>query len=439
MTSQPSAKPTDTPVRIDYDGKSYEYSVVEGSEQERAVDISGLRADTGLITLDYGYMNTGSVESAITYIDGDAGILRYRGYPIEQLATSGSFLETSYLLIYGELPSKEQLDSFRHDIKMHTMIHEDIKEFYDGFPKDAHPMAILSSVVSSLSTFYPDCQYIHDPDQVQLAIIRLMAKLPTIAAYAYKKSIGQPFLYPDNNLDLIENFLTMMFAVPSEPYVADPVLVDALKVLLILHADHEQNCSTSTVRMVGSAEANVFASVAAGINALWGPLHGGANQSVVEMLARIRDEDGGDVSKAVARAKDKNDDFKLFGFGHRVYKNYDPRAKIVKKIADDVLSALNKNDQLLDIAVELESVALTDQYFIDRKLYPNVDFYSGLIYRAMGFPTGMFTVLFAMGRLPGWIANWKEMMESDKTKLNRPRQIYTGAPMRDYVKMEDRK
>ena len=368
MTSQPSAKPTDSPVTINYEGKSYEYAVVEGSEQERGIDISGLRNDTGLITLDYGYMNTGSVESAITYIDGDAGILRYRGYPIEQLATNGSFLETSYLLIYGELPSKEQIDNFRHEIKVHTMIHEDIKEFYDGFPKDAHPMAILSSVVSSLSTFYPDCQYIYDPDQVQLSIIRLMAKLPTIAAYAYKKSIGQPFLYPDNNLDLIENFLTMMFAVPSEPYVADPVLVDALKVLLILHADHEQNCSTSTVRMVGSAEANVFASVAAGINALWGPLHGGANQAVVEMLGRIRDEDGGDVSKAVARAKDKNDDFKLFGFGHRVYKNYDPRAKIVKKIADDVLKALNKDDQLLDIAVELEGVALTDQYFIDRKL-----------------------------------------------------------------------
>ncbi len=439
MTSQPSAKPTQTPVKIDYDGKTFEYEVVEGSENERAVDISTLRSDTGLITLDYGYMNTGSVESAITYIDGDAGILRYRGYPIEQLAQRGSFIETSYLLIYGELPTLEQLNTFRHNIKMHTMIHEDIKEFYDGFPKDAHPMAILSSVVSSLSTFYPDSQYIYDPDQVELSIIRLMAKLPTIAAYAYKKSIGQPFLYPDNSLDLTENFLTMMFAVPSEPYVADPVLVDALKVLFILHADHEQNCSTSTVRMVGSAEANVFASVAAGINALWGPLHGGANQAVVEMLERIQLEDDGDVSKAVARAKDKSNDFKLFGFGHRVYKNYDPRAKIVKKIADDVLNALNKDDRLLDIAIELEQVALTDQYFIDRKLYPNVDFYSGLIYRAMGFPTDMFTVLFAMGRLPGWIANWKEMMESNKTKLNRPRQIYTGPSVRDYVEMENRK
>lgn len=438
MTEQASAKKTDSPVTITYEGKTYEYPVVEGTEAERGVDISKLRADTGLVTLDYGYMNTGSTESAITFIDGDKAILRYRGYPIEQLAERGSFLETSYLLIYGELPTTAQLDEFRHNIKMHTMIHEDIKRFYDGFPKDAHPMAILSSVVSSLSTFYPDCQYIHDPDQVELAIIRLMAKLPTIAAYAYKKSIGQPFLYPDNNLDLIENFLTMMFAVPSEPYKADPVLVNALKVLLMLHADHEQNCSTSTVRMVGSAEANVFASVAAGINALWGPLHGGANQQVVEMLARIRDEDGGDVSKVVARAKDHDDSSRLFGFGHRVYKNYDPRAKIVKKIADDVLQAMNKKDQLLDIALELENVALSDQYFIDRKLYPNVDFYSGLIYRAMGFPTGMFTVLFAMGRLPGWIANWKEMMESDKTKLNRPRQIYTGSVERDYVPISER-
>ncbi|HMS25410.1 MAG TPA: citrate synthase [Acidimicrobiia bacterium] len=438
MTDQPSAQLTDTPVSISYEGETLEFPVVEGSEKERAVDISKLRSQTGLITLDYGYMNTGSTESAITFVDGDKGILRYRGYPIEQLAVRGSFLETSYLLIYGELPNKEALDKFRNNIRRHTMIHEDIKRFYDGFPKDAHPMAILSSVVSSLSTFYPDCQYIHDPEQVELAIIRLMAKLPTIAAYSYKKSIGQPFLYPDNTLDLIENFITMMFAVPSEKYVADPILVNALKVLLILQADHEQNCSTSTVRMVGSAEANVFASVAAGINALWGPLHGGANQQVVEMLESIRDNDGGDVSKAVARAKDPDNDFRLFGFGHRVYKNYDPRATIVKDIADDVLKALNKSDQLLDIALELEEVALSDQYFIDRKLYPNVDFYSGLIYRAMGFPTGMFTVLFAMGRLPGWIANWKEMMESDKTKLNRPRQVYTGEPLRDYVDMKDR-
>ncbi len=439
MTEQPSAKPTDSPVTISYEGTTHEYAVVEGTEHERAIDISKLRAETGLITLDYGYMNTGSTESAITFIDGDEGILRYRGYPIEQLAKNGSFLETSYLLIYGELPTKTALDQFRDDIHQHTMLHEDIKQFYDGFPKDAHPMAILSSVVSSLSTFYPDCQYIHDPEKVELAIIRLMAKLPTIAAYAYKKSIGQPFLYPNNSLDLIENFLTMMFAVPAEPYEADPVLVNALKVLLILHADHEQNCSTSTVRMVGSSEANVFVSVAAGINALWGPLHGGANQQVVEMLERIRDEDGGDVSHVVSRAKDHDDSSRLYGFGHRVYKNYDPRAKIVKKIADDVLKAMNSDDELLDIALKLEAVALSDQYFIDRKLYPNVDFYSGLIYRAMGFPTKMFTVLFALGRLPGWIANWKEMMESDKTKLNRPRQVYTGEPLRDYVLMKDRK
>lgn len=402
------------------------------------MDISKLRGETGLITLDYGYMNTGSTESAITFIDGDEGILRYRGYPIEQLAERGSFLETSWLLINGDLPIKSELDEWRTNIRRHTLLHEDIKRFYDGFPKDAHPMAILSSVVSALSSFYPDSQYNHDSEQVDLSIIRLMAKLPTIAAYAYKKSIGQPFLFPDNSLDLIENFVTMMFAVPSEPYVADPVLVNALKVLMILHADHEQNCSTSTVRMVGSSEANLFVSVSAGINALWGPLHGGANQQVIEMLANIRDQNGGDVTKSVARAKDPNDDFRLFGFGHRVYKNFDPRATIVKKIADEVLSALHKRDELLDIALELEAVALSDEYFIERKLYPNVDFYSGLIYRAMGFPTNMFTVLFAMGRLPGWIANWKEMMESDKTKLNRPRQIYTGPTSRDYVPLEKR-
>lgn len=438
MTEQPNAHITDIPAKLSYLDKTIDLPVVEGTEHERGVDISKLRAETGLITLDYGYMNTGSTESSITFIDGDEGILRYRGYPIEQLAENGSFLETSYLLIYGELPSKDQLDAFRKNIRRHTMLHEDIKRFYEGFPKDAHPMAILSSVVSALSTFYPESQNAHDNKETELSIIRLMAKLPTIAAYSYKKSIGQPFLYPDNSLDLIENFLTMMFAVPSEPYNADPVIVNALKVLLILHADHEQNCSTSTVRMVGSSEANVFASVAAGINALWGPLHGGANQQVVEMLEHIRDYDSGDVSKMVDRAKSRDDSSRLYGFGHRVYKNYDPRAKIVKKIADDVLSATNKKDDLLEIALHLENVALNDQYFIDRKLYPNVDFYSGLIYRAIGFPTKMFTVLFAMGRLPGWIANWKEMMESDKTKLNRPRQIYTGAEKRDYVQLENR-
>lgn len=438
MTDQPRAKLTDSPVSLSYGEHKLDLPVVEGTEGERGMDISKLRGETGLITLDYGYMNTGSTESAITFIDGDEGILRYRGYPIEQLAERGSFLETSWLLINGDLPIKSELDEWRTNIRRHTLLHEDIKRFYDGFPKDAHPMAILSSVVSALSSFYPDSQYNHDSEQVDLSIIRLMAKLPTIAAYAYKKSIGQPFLFPDNSLDLIENFVTMMFAVPSEPYVADPVLVNALKVLMILHADHEQNCSTSTVRMVGSSEANLFVSVSAGINALWGPLHGGANQQVIEMLANIRDQNGGDVTKSVARAKDPNDDFRLFGFGHRVYKNFDPRATIVKKIADEVLSALHKRDELLDIALELEAVALSDEYFIERKLYPNVDFYSGLIYRAMGFPTNMFTVLFAMGRLPGWIANWKEMMESDKTKLNRPRQIYTGPTSRDYVPLEKR-
>lgn len=439
MTDQPRARILDEAAKLSYQDKELSIPVLEGSEHERGIDISKLRAETGLITLDYGYMNTGSTESSITFIDGDEGILRYRGYPIEQLAENGSFLETSYLLIYGNLPTKEQLDEFRQNIRRHTMLHEDIKRFYEGFPKDAHPMAILSSVVSALSTFYPESQNAHDREQTELSIIRLMAKLPTIAAYSYKKSIGQPFLYPDNSLDLIENFLTMMFAVPSEPYKADPVLVNALKVLLILHADHEQNCSTSTVRMVGSSEANVFVSVAAGINALWGPLHGGANQQVVEMLEGILNEDGGDVSKVVARAKDHDDSSRLYGFGHRVYKNYDPRAKIVKKIADDVLKTLKVDDKLLDIALELESYALNDQYFIDRKLYPNVDFYSGIIYRAMGFPTKMFTVLFALGRLPGWIANWKEMMESDKTKLNRPRQIYTGNEKRDYVPLDQRK
>ncbi len=424
---------------LNYDGKELLLPLVEGSEHEKAVNISKLRAETGLVTLDYGYVNTGSTESAITFIDGDLGILRYRGYPIEQLADQDqpSFLETAYLLIYGDLPTVAELDDFRFSIRKHTLLHEDAKGFFNGFPRDAHPMAILSSVVSALSTFYQDSDDPKDPEQVQLSIIRLMAKLPTIAAYAYKKSIGQPFLYPNNSLDLIENFLTMMFAVPSEPYEVSPVIVHALKQLLILHADHEQNCSTSTVRMVGSAEANLYASVAAGINALWGPLHGGANQSVLEMLENIR-SDGGDVRKAVERAKDPNDDFRLSGFGHRVYKNFDPRAKIIKGTADAVLADLDSKDDLLGIAVELEGIALADDYFIERRLYPNVDFYSGLIYRAMGFPTNMFTVLFAIGRLPGWIAHWKEMNESPKTKIGRPRQIYTGPQERPFVPMNQR-
>ena len=413
--------------------------VVRGTEDELGVDIAKLRAQTGLITLDYGFMNTGSTESAITYIDGDAGILRYRGIPIEQLVErdSPSFLETAYLLIYGELPTTAELDEFRFGIRRHTLLHEDAKRFFDGFPRDAHPMAILSSVTSTLSTFYQDSDDPHDPEQVQLSILRLMAKMPTIAAYSYKKSIGQPFLYPDNRLDLIENFLTMMFAVPSEPYHASPTVVHALKQLLILHADHEQNCSTSTVRLVGSSDANLFASVTAGINALWGPLHGGANQAAIEMLEGIA-ASGGDVDAAVKRAKDPDDPFRLSGFGHRVYKNYDPRARILKKAAESVIAEMGHPDPLLDIAMRLEEVALTDQYFIDKKLYPNVDFYSGLIYRAMGFPTRMFTVLFAMGRLPGWIAHWKEMMESPKTKIGRPRQIYTGYTERPYVPITDR-
>jgi citrate synthase len=413
--------------------------VVRGSENELALDISKLRAESGFVTLDYGYVNTGSCESAITYIDGDAGILRYRGIPIEQLVEREhpSFLETSYLLIWGELPNREQLDEFRYEIRRHTLVKEDVKRFYDGFPKDAHPMAILSSVVSALSTFYQDSDDPHDHAQVHLSIIRLMAKLPTIASYSYKKSIGQPFLYPNNELDLIENFLTMMFAVPSERYEVSPTVVHALKQLLILHADHEQNCSTSTVRLVGSSDANLWASVAAGINALWGPLHGGANQAVIEMLERIRD-DGGDITKYVNKAKDKDDSFRLSGFGHRVYKNYDPRARILRSTADKVLEELGGKDELLDLAKQLEAVALEDEFFVERKLYPNVDFYSGLIYRAMGFPTNMFPVLFALGRLPGWIAHWSEMADDPKTKIGRPRQIYTGPTERPYVPIDER-
>ncbi len=416
-----------------------EFPVVRGTEDELGIDISKLRAQSGLITLDYGFMNTGSCESAITFVDGDKGILRYRGIAIERLVEREhpSFLETSYLLIWGELPTKDQLDEFRFEIRRHTLLHEDVKRFFDGFPKNAHPMAILSSVVSALSTFYQDSEDPHDPAQVHLTTIRLMAKLPTIAAYAYKKSIGQPFLYPNNSLDLIENFLTMMFAVPSEPYAVSATTVHALKQLLILHADHEQNCSTSTVRMVGSSDANLYASVAAGINALWGPLHGGANQAVLEVLERIRADDG-DIAKYIAKAKDKNDPFRLSGFGHRVYKNYDPRARVLKATADQVIGELGGRDELLDLALELEDAAIHDDYFIEHKLYPNVDFYSGLIYRAMGFPIDMLPVLFALGRLPGWIAHWTEMMHSPRTKLGRPRQIYTGYAEREYVPVNDR-
>jgi citrate synthase len=427
------------PAKLIWDGKEIDLPVVRGTEDECAIDISKLRARTGLITLDYGFMNTGATESAIAYVDGEAGILRYRGYDIDSLAEleHPSFLETAWLLIYGELPTAAERDQFSHQIRQHTLVHEDVKRFYDGFPKDAHPMATLASVVNALATFYQSSEDPHDPEHVQLSIIRLLAKLPTIAAYSYRKSIGQPFLYPDNSLDLIENFLRMMFALPTEPYEVSPTIVHALKQLLILHADHEQNCSTSTVRLVASSDANIYASIAAGIDALWGPLHGGANQAAIEMLQDIRDS-GGSVQQAVARAKDPGDDFRLSGFGHRVYKNYDPRARILKTTAERVLKELGSRDQLFDIAQELEQVALTDEYFVERKLYPNVDFYSGLIYRAMGFPINMFPVLFAIGRLPGWIAHWKEGHENPKTRIGRPRQIYTGPAERKYVPIEQR-
>jgi citrate synthase len=427
------------PAILRWNGKEIELPIVRGTEDECAIDISKLRAQTGLITLDYGYVNTGATESAITYIDGDAGILRYRGYDIDSLADQDhpSFLETAYLLIYGELPTSSERDEFSRQIRKHTLLKEDVKRFYDGFPQDAHPMAIVASVVNALATFYQTSEDPHDPEHVQLSIIRLLAKLPTVAAYAYKKSIGQPFLYPDNSLDLIENFLRMMFAVPSEPYEVSPTVVHALKQLLILHADHEQNCSTSTVRLVGSSDANIYASIAAGADALWGPLHGGANEAAIRMLEDIRDH-GGDVERAVARAKDPDDDFRLSGFGHRVYKNYDPRARILRVTAERVLKDLNARDSLFDIALELEHVALTDEFFIERKLYPNVDFYSGLIYRAMGFPTTMFPVLFSIGRLPGWLAHWKEAHETPKTKIGRPRQIYIGATERKYVPLDQR-
>ncbi|MET0895808.1 MAG: citrate synthase [Acidimicrobiia bacterium] len=430
---------SESPAVLRHGEREFELPVVVGTEGETAVDIAKLRAQSGMVTLDNAFVNTASCESAITFIDGEAGILRYRGIDIEDLVNvaNPSYLETSYLLIYGDLPTREQRHQFSRDIRKHTLVHEDVKRFFDAFPKNAHPMATLSSVVTAQSTFYTDSLDPKDPVQVEQSIVRLMAKLPTIAAYAYKKSIGQPFIYPNNELDLIENFLTMMFSVPSERYEVSPVVVNALKKLLILHADHEQNCSTSTVRLVGSSEVNVYAAIGAGINALWGPLHGGANQKVIEMLEDI-EADGDDVSKFVARAKDPDDPFKLSGFGHRVYKNYDPRARILKQTCDDVLSELGQRDHLLDLALRLEEVALTDQYFIDRKLYPNVDFYSGLIYRAMGFPTDMFTVLFAIGRLPGWIAHWKEMVESPATKIGRPRQIYTGPTKRPYVPSDER-
>jgi citrate synthase len=414
-----------------------ELPVITGTEQEQAIDISRLRSQTGFITLDEGYVNTGATTSAITFLDGEKGVLRYRGYPIEILAERSDFVEVSYLLIYGELPTRQQLESFRLSLERHTMLHEDMRSFYNGVPRDAHPMATLSSVVGALSTFYQDSLDPRDPRQVEISVHRLMAKLPTIAAYSFKKSIGQPFIYPRNDLTYCENFLHMMFAVPCEPYQIDPDFVEALNLLLIVHADHEQNCSTSTVRMVGSSDANLFASISAGICALWGPLHGGANQACVEMLEEIR-RGGGNVKKYVELAKSKDSGQRLMGFGHRVYKNYDPRATIIKATCDKLLKKRRIDDPIFDIAQELEATALSDPYFIERKLYPNVDFYSGIIYRALGIPVQMFTVLFAMGRLPGWIAHWMEMHHSPSKRICRPRQIYTGPTVREYVPIEKR-
>lgn len=423
--------------KLSIDNQELDLNIVEGSEGERALDISKLRAQTGCVTLDEGYVNTGSTPSSITFLNGEEGILRYRGYPIEQLCDNCDFVEVSYLLIYGELPSEQQLHDFRMAIRRHTMLHEDVRSFYNGFPRDAHPMAILSSVVSALSTFYQDALDPNDEEQVQLSVLRLMAKLPTIAAYSYKKSFGQPFIYPKNDLTYCENFLRMMFAVPSEPYEADPDFISALNLLLIVHADHEQNCSTSTVRMVGSSNANLFASIAAGICALWGPSHGGANEAVVNMLNQIL-LDGGGVKNFVTKVKDKTSGIRLMGFGHRVYKNYDPRARIIKTACDKLLAKLDIDDPLFEIAQELEEVALKDEYFVSRKLYPNVDFYSGVVYRALGIPVQMFTVLFAIGRLPGWIAHWMEMHESPNFRICRPRQVYTGENARDFVPLEER-
>lgn len=423
--------------QISIDGKTYELPVIEGTEQEKAIDISSFRGQSGVITLDRGFKNTGSCESAVTFLDGEKGILRYRGYPIEQLADNSTFLEVAYLLINGELPNAQTFEKFAGDITHHTLVNEDIKKILDGFPSAAHPMGVLSSLITAQTAFYPSSL---DPnrskEETELSIIRLLAKMPTFAAWAYKKKVGHPVIYPSNKMDYCGNFLNMMFALPAEEYEVDPVVAKALDKLLILHADHEQNCSASTVRIVGSSQASLWASISAGINALWGPLHGGANQAVIEMLENIK-ADGGDTKKWMAKAKDKDDPFRLMGFGHRVYKNFDPRARIIKKAADDVLDKLGVHDPVLDIAKGLEEEALRDEYFVERKLYPNVDFYSGIIYRALGIPTDMFTVMFALGRLPGWIAQWKEMKEMSEP-IGRPRQVYTGKNERDYVDMSKR-
>ena len=410
--------------------KSIDLPLVKATEGPDALDISKLLTGTNHITFDNGFGNTAATQSAVTYLDGDAGILRYRGYPIEQLAEKSSFLEVSYLLVYGELPTAEQLALFTENIRLHTMLHEDLKGFFSGFPRDAHPMPVLASAVNALSTFYQDSLDPFDKQQVEISTIRLLAKVPTIAAYSLRKSMGQPFPYPDNSLDYVSNFLHMTFSLPAEKYEVNPVVAKALDLLFILHADHEQNCSTSTVRMIGSSHANLFASIAGGISALFGPLHGGANQAVLEMLNDIQ-QSGQSVEQFIAKVKEKDSAVRLMGFGHRVYKNYDPRAKIIKNAADQVLKELGVNDPLLDIALELEEAALADDYFIERKLYPNVDFYTGVIYKAMGFPTKMFTVMFALGRLPGWIAQWREMIEDPATRIGRPRQVYTGETERN--------
>lgn len=416
---------------------TYELPIITGTEGEKALDISKLRDASGYITLDSGYKNTGATKSAITFLDGEEGILKYRGYAIEELAEKSTFLEVAYLLIYGNLPTKAQLDAFQAIISRHTLVHEDMKKFFDGFPSKSHPMGQLASLVCSLSAFYPESLNSRQTAEEQnLTIIKLLAKMTTVVSWIYKKSLGHPVIYPQNNLDYVSNFLNMTFGQRTEEIVIDPVIVKAMNVLFILHADHEQNCSTSTVRMVGSSECNLYASISAGISALWGPLHGGANQAVIEMLEQIKN-DGGDTQKWIAKAKDKNDSFRLMGFGHRVYKNFDPRAKIIKKACDDILDKLGIDDPVLDIAKQLEATALSDPYFVERKLYPNVDFYSGIIYRALGFPTDMFTVLFALGRLPGWIAQWKEMREN-KEPIGRPRQIFTGETIREYVPIEKR-
>jgi len=424
-------------ISLKIEDNNLELPVITGTENEKALDISKLRDQTGYITLDPGFKNTGATRSAITFLDGEKGILRYRGYAIEELASKSTFIEVAYLLIYGELPTADQLETFRMTVRRHTLIHEDMKKFFDGFPSKSHPMGLLSALVGALSAFYPESLNTNPTEEEEsLTVIQLLAKMPTIVSWIYKKSLGHPLIYPSNDLDYVSNFLNMMFGQRTEQTEIDPVAVAAMNTLLILHADHEQNCSTSTVRIVGSSQANLFASISAGISALWGPLHGGANQAVIEMLEKIKN-DGGDCDKWLAKAKDKNDPFRLMGFGHRVYKNFDPRAKIIKKACDDVLEKLGINDPVLEIAKKLENAALNDPYFVERKLYPNVDFYSGIIYRALGFPTDMFTVLFALGRLPGWIAQWREM-RTNKEPIGRPRQIYVGEAERSYVELAKR-